>query len=491
MKALFFLICTAIALNLGAQEVVTIRTNLPGYGTQTIRGTLENGNVMFQGDIDLGPYSPPSGRGGAELIGSVPELQNGGPWANATIPYEIVEGHPKRTVIRRAIDTLQARTNLRFVAKSSTHQDYVVFTIKPASDAGAASSGLGCKGGRQEIKVKGNIDISIGTIMHEIMHAAGIMHEQCRPDRDTYVTIDLTNVDTRATHNFDKCEFVSTESAYDFNSIMHYPATAFASSGNSITVKPAYASRLTGPIGQRTRLSPGDIATINRIYASGSAGTRTTTGAGSGAASGGRGGAADAAAGRSFDIRYNVQLVPQPTSMSCWAASAAMVYGWLRHVRINVDDIRNRVGVWRNFPAELVSGLQPNDTRIFRQLHFCCEAPMCYTVEGFVGLIESYGPIWVAGAVPGPHVRVVYGAYGDGTPTGTRLLVHDPWGSNLPTTREPTQAELAANRGQTYERTFAQFMSEMENLGSREIKTPGAVYVVHAPGPGGGACSCN
>ena len=166
-----------------------------------------------------------------------------------------------------------------------------------------------------------------------------------------------------------------------------------------------------------------------------------------------------------------------------------MIYGWLRNVRVNVDDIRNGVGVWGNYPNELRNSLQPNDVRIFQQLHFCCEAPMCYTVEGFRNLLESYGPLWVAGAVPGAHVRVVYGIYGDGTPGGTRLLVHDPWGSNL--SRVPTTAELAANRGQSYERTFTQFMTETETLGARESSIPGAVYVVHAPAAGGGACSCS
>jgi hypothetical protein len=344
------------------------------------------------------------------------------------------------------------------------------------------------------------------------------MHEQCRPDRDTYVSVDLTNVDPRATHNFDICEFVSTSSPYDFNSIMHYPAEAFmiataVDGTTSITVKSQYRSQLTGRLGQRERLSPGDIATINRIYP-----TRGRRGGEGEAESSGirdsearsnpndnasalpdstrRSTEVDPRRSEGLEIRYTVPLIAQPTNMTCWAASIAMIYAWFRNIRVNPAEIRDGVGVWRNFPAEWRnSGLLPNEPRVFQRFHFCCEAPRQYTVDSLSNMLRTFGPLWVAASVdlggtgPAAHVRVVTGMHGDGTPDGTQVVINDPWGEGLPA--NPTAAQMANNQGRTYEIPFSTFMNQLNELTTRESGVRNPIYIVHAPSLEVMECSCN
>jgi hypothetical protein len=507
-KSFSLFLALILGASLYAQEIRQVTTQLPGAAApQNITVKVKNGIAFWGEDIRLGPVDQlGEGRGGAGL------RDRNTRWPDGIVPYELADDHPMARKIRRAIDTLNAKTNLQIRPKTSSDQYWIKFQNTAGEDA--CWSDLGRRPLAEQpqiIEINSHCDwdamsdphrYTYGSVMHEILHAVGLYHEQCREDRTSCITMNQASLTAlepawRSQWDIVPMSQSNVSATYDLRSIMHYPRTTTNASGTELTMFTKLEPCGSVPdrdIGQRKRLSSGDIRIINYMYPRRAAsGSGRTTGRDAGASGGaadtlsGRGGAADASS--SFDVRYNVQLVPQPTSMSCWAASAAMVYGWLRNVRVNVDEIRNAVGVWRSFPVELRTGLQPNDVRIFKQLHFCCEAPMCYTVDGFRNLLQSYGPLWVAGAVPGPHVRVVYGMYGDGTPSGTRVLVHDPWGSNLPTNREPTAAELAANRGQSYERTYTQFMNEMEGLGAQETSIPGAVYVIHAPGTTG-TCSC-
>ena len=42
------------------------------------------------------------------------------------------------------------------------------------------------------LQVPGCMDVA--TVVHELMHAIGFIHEHSRPDRDRYVKVDLSNV---------------------------------------------------------------------------------------------------------------------------------------------------------------------------------------------------------------------------------------------------------------------------------------------------------
>ncbi|HSS02501.1 MAG TPA: papain-like cysteine protease family protein [Kofleriaceae bacterium] len=158
---------------------------------------------------------------------------------------------------------------------------------------------------------------------------------------------------------------------------------------------------------------------------------------------------ARAMADESFDVRYVVGLIPQPTGMSCWAASAAMLVSWREQMsRVDAAEIARGAGHW----AEYQSGLNPADVG---DLASCwgltAEAPQSYTVEGLRQLLETRGPLWIGEAVPSLHAIVIAGIAGDGTPDGTRVRIVDPW---------------PPGTGAEYEWTFRRMMTAYEAAAS-------------------------
>lgn len=103
-------------------------------------------------------------------------------------------------------------------------------------------------------------------ICHELAHALGIIHEQSRSARDTYVTINYANILSGYEPNFDIVPGSLNKGSYDFDSFMHYPQNAFSSNGqNTITTQSAYSSYQT-VMGQRTHLSTTDKSGMDLIY---------------------------------------------------------------------------------------------------------------------------------------------------------------------------------------------------------------------------------
>lgn len=121
----------------------------------------------------------------------------------------------------------------------------------------------------------------MSVVAHEIMHALGFMHEQSRPDRDSYVTVYLQNVKTKNRHNFNKYNWGQADTLripYDLGSIMHYGTTYFAKRSGLITMLPKDRSKKS-IIGQRNGLSKYDALAINRLYkCRGTGGTTVTRG---------------------------------------------------------------------------------------------------------------------------------------------------------------------------------------------------------------------
>ena len=92
----------------------------------------------------------------------------------------------------------------------------------------------------------------------------GVWHEQSRPDRDQYVTINEGNIAEGRAGNFNKYTTNSVDSLgiqYDYSSVMHYGRTAFSTGGETIT-----PTDDTAVIGQRNGPSVSDILQVRLLY---------------------------------------------------------------------------------------------------------------------------------------------------------------------------------------------------------------------------------
>ncbi|MFE0463631.1 M12 family metallopeptidase [Kitasatospora sp. NPDC058965] len=187
-------------------------------------------------------------------------------WDRAVIPYEIDAALPtdKQNEVQAAIAHWNSNTPVVFVARTaenaSFYPDYVYF--QPS--ASSCNSYVGRIGGKQAVNIP--TWCKTGSIIHEVGHAVGLWHEQSRPDRDSYVKIDLAPVQESSRHNFAKHTGESTfNTAYDFDSIMHYGPKAFSSTGAE-TIIPLKPLAKGAVMGQRNGLSKGDIEAVAAMY---------------------------------------------------------------------------------------------------------------------------------------------------------------------------------------------------------------------------------
>jgi len=186
-------------------------------------------------------------------------------WPGGLVPYtfaaDVTAGNRTNTV--NALAEWEAVTHLTFVARGS-QSDYVEF-INSSSNRSA----VGRQGGKQTIEIY-NWNVRF-IIAHEMGHALGLWHEQSRSDRDTYITVNLGNIEDDKEPNFNRHDEADTYGPYDFDSVMHYGQCGFTicscpASCTAITVKEPWHTEWQDAIGQRTHFSTVDILTIQMLY---------------------------------------------------------------------------------------------------------------------------------------------------------------------------------------------------------------------------------
>ncbi|XP_056258852.1 bone morphogenetic protein 1-like isoform X4 [Seriola aureovittata] len=188
-------------------------------------------------------------------------------WPDGIIPYAISGNFSgsQRAIFRQAMRHWEKHTCVTFTERT-TEESYIVFTYRPCG----CCSYVGRRGGGpQAISIGKNCD-KFGIVVHELGHVIGFWHEHTRPDRDEHVSIIRDNIQPGQEYNFLKMEPGEVDSlgeVYDFGSIMHYARNTFSRGIFLDTILPRYdVNGARPPIGQRTRLSKGDIAQARKLY---------------------------------------------------------------------------------------------------------------------------------------------------------------------------------------------------------------------------------
>ncbi|XP_038149701.1 bone morphogenetic protein 1-like isoform X2 [Cyprinodon tularosa] len=188
-------------------------------------------------------------------------------WPDGIIPYVISRNFSgsQRTIFRQAMRHWEKHTCVIFTERT-TEESYILFTYR---SCGCCSYVGRRGGGPQAISIGKNCD-KFGIVVHELGHVIGFWHEHTRPDRDEHVSIVRDNIQSGQEYNFMKMEPGEVNSlgeVYDFGSIMHYARNTFSRSVFLDTILPRYdVNGIRPPIGQRTRLSKGDIAQARKLY---------------------------------------------------------------------------------------------------------------------------------------------------------------------------------------------------------------------------------
>lgn len=178
-------------------------------------------------------------------------------WGSGCIPFVIDKSiESRRDQILDAIDILNRYTNAGF---ADYHNRTIPSSYILIRDGSSCSSSIGKQPNGQAV----NLDEGCGTLamVHELMHAIGIFHEQAREDRDLYIDILWENIQENRDWNFrirTPSEIPPVPYAdYDYDSVMHYGEYFFSKNGGKTI------SARGNKVGQFRKVSDLDFATVN------------------------------------------------------------------------------------------------------------------------------------------------------------------------------------------------------------------------------------
>ena len=184
-------------------------------------------------------------------------------WPGGRVPYVIHEdiAGEDLEVIHAAIEEWNAKTVLTWFPRTD-EQQYALFGPRLN---GKCRSGVG-RGSPTTIWIEG---CGLSATIHDMGHAAGLLHEHQRPDRDRFIQMGPDSLDAWLGASSDYAQWWVSEPVenrgpwlertYDYRSVMHYWLSSLPDNDFSQTIPPGII--VGGP-----RLSAGDIDGVARLY---------------------------------------------------------------------------------------------------------------------------------------------------------------------------------------------------------------------------------
>ncbi len=185
-------------------------------------------------------------------------------WPDATVYYEIDESLENDERLETALNYWNLNAPIFFKHRNN-EDDYVIFVDN--GDDGSKSH-IGMIFGPQHIFI--DRDAEYGSIVHEMGHTVGLIHEHTRSDRNDYLEVHWENIDDRDWTdlqifdlNFKRFPSSINVGPFDFSSIMLYGSYAGSKDLESPVLKTKDDKTFQA---QRTALSYWDIKTLEELY---------------------------------------------------------------------------------------------------------------------------------------------------------------------------------------------------------------------------------
>ncbi|MCH8622179.1 papain-like cysteine protease family protein [Undibacterium sp. TS12] len=134
-----------------------------------------------------------------------------------------------------------------------------------------------------------------------------------------------------------------------------------------------------------------------------------------------------------FHVTPAVPFIKQPSSDTCWAATATMLRSWKEGKALSITEVMDKAGPSYRALFDAGQGLESEQMPVFfENLGMGYAAPANYTIDFYANLLKTYGPLWLtldddqAPNAIAPHAFILVGIKGDGSADKTQFILMDP-----------------------------------------------------------------